>query len=164
MTFSIIAKSEEALGVGVVSGSTAVRKRVPWVKSKVGAIATQGYTKTRYGRKGLRLLEEGVEPKSALENLLQEDSSPERKQVAIIDSSGRMAVHTGSSRPRKRCSKTREKYIALGNLLKSEKTISAMAEAFGKGKGNSPPGSLKLSRLGRKLKVIEEEIAQLRFW
>lgn len=133
MTLSIIAWKNKSLGIGVVSGSIAVGDRVPWVKGGVGAIATQGYTETRYGREGLRLLEEGLGPSYVLKKLLQEDFSPERRQVAILSADGRKAVHTGSFCPPIRSSEDRKNYICIGNMLKSEQVVPKMAEAFGKG-------------------------------
>lgn len=132
MTFSIIGKRGKSLGVGVVSGSTAVRNRVPWVKRQVGAIATQAYTETMYGEKGLKLLEEGASPRSALHQLLQEDVQPQKRQVALLDNSGEQAMHTGSSCPKKRSAACGEDCIAIGNLLESRQTAPAMVKAFGR--------------------------------
>lgn len=130
MTFSIVAKSKRSIGVGVASGSIAVGSRVPWAKYGVGAIATQGYTETRYGREGLKLLEKGLDPNSALQKLLREDSNRERRQVAFLDGLGRKAVHTGRACPRKSGSIVGKDFICLGNTLKNERAVMEMASAF----------------------------------
>jgi uncharacterized Ntn-hydrolase superfamily protein len=69
---------------------------VPWVRSGVGAIATQGLADTGYGAKGLELLASGVSPESALRQLLDDDDAHMRRQVAIMGADGRCAVHTGN--------------------------------------------------------------------
>lgn len=130
MTFSILATDGETLGVGVVSGSTAVGDRVPWVEEGVGAIATQGYTETEYGRKGLSLLEEGLDPSSTLEKLLREDRAPEKRQAAIMSLSGEKAVHTGSSCPEERDSGSWGNGVSIGNMLERKRVIPEMVEAF----------------------------------
>ncbi|MFW6194194.1 MAG: DUF1028 domain-containing protein [Halobacteriota archaeon] len=129
MTFSIVAGDGKSLGVGVVSGSTAVGDRVPWV-SDSGAIATQGYTEIRYGEVGLRLLAQGMSPQSALDDLLREDRGRDKRQVAILDSLGRKAIHTGPYCPAKKASKTGENCISIGSMLENTKTVTVMIEVF----------------------------------
>lgn len=133
MTFSIVALEGANLGVGVVSGSASVGSRVPWVKEKIGAVATQGYTETAYGKRGLSLLEEGLAPKEALANIAGRDPEPEKRQVAIMDFSGEIAFKTGSLCPEKKNSEMGKDCISIGNMLKNEKTVSKMVEAFEEG-------------------------------
>lgn len=135
MTFSIVAKNGKSLGIGVASGSFAVGNRVPWIKSGVGAIVTQGYTETKYGVEGLRLLEIGLNPKEVLQRLLREDPAEQERQVAMIDWSGGKAVYTGSKCPNERGSIVRRDFICVGNMLEDERMILRMAEAFEEEKG-----------------------------
>lgn len=130
MTFSIVATDGKSIGIGTVSGSVGIGKRVPWVKGGVGAIATQGYTETRYGSYGLELLENGLSSQATLQKLIREDSNPERRQVAILKPSGEKAIHTGGSCPEERHSLSAGNCISLGNMLQSERTVSAMIENF----------------------------------
>ena len=97
MTFSIIARCQKtlALGVATASASIAVGNRVPHVKAGVGAIATQAKTNIKYGIEGLKLLEMGFSPKKTLETLLEKDSEREERQVIMIDAQGRIAAFTG---------------------------------------------------------------------
>lgn len=118
------------MGIGIVSGSVAVRTRVPWIKEDVGAIATQGYTRTRYGRKGLVLLSRGLNPHSTLQKLLQRDPAPEKRQIVILTPTGDRAVHDGSSCPGGRDLESRKNCVAIGNLLENEATVGEMAGAF----------------------------------
>ncbi len=52
MTYSFLALSHEErlIGIGVVSGSTAVGDRVPWGDGSAGVVATQAYTKSDWVR------------------------------------------------------------------------------------------------------------------
>lgn len=133
MTFSIIASNEGNLGIGVVSGSASVGRRVPWVKEKVGAIATQGYTEITYGKRGLTLLEKGLIPDEVLENIARKDPEPEKRQVGILNSSGEIASKTGSLCPGKKNSETGDGYISMGNMLRNEETVPKMMEVFEEG-------------------------------
>lgn len=118
------------MGVGVVSGSIGARDRVPWIEKGIGAIATQGYTETMYGREGLQLLQKGLKPSSVLEKLLEKDFQPEKRQVIIMGASGLNAVHTGLSCPPVKHSEQNKNCIAAGNMLKNKETIQKMIETF----------------------------------
>lgn len=139
MTFSIIVREGDSFGVGVVSGSVGVGDRVPWAREGVGAVVTQAYTETKYGSRGVLLLERGVKPREILRKLTKEDPDPDRRQVAIMGREGEVAVHTGSSCPRERSSKRGEGCVAVGNMLENKKTVSAMIENFEKSEGKLAP-------------------------
>jgi len=131
-TFSIVARCPEsgALGVAVATGAVGVRSRVPHLALGVGAIATQGYTEIMYGVLGLKLLKRGLEPKEVLKYLLERDAGREYRQVAIIDSRGRKAAHTGRRTPRWSGHRIGANYVVAGNLLRGEEVVLAMEEAF----------------------------------
>lgn len=130
MTFSLVAFDGKNYGVAVASGSVDVIERVPWVEKGVGAIATQGYTETRYGWEGLKLLKKGITPEGVLKEVSSKDQEPERRQVAIVDSLGRKVSHTGSFCPDKKSSKMGRSCVAIGNLLEDESSVEAMVEKF----------------------------------
>ncbi len=132
MTYSILALDSEKklLVVGVASGSEAAGSRVPWIKRLVGAVATQGYTNIIYGVEGLRLLERGYTPKEALARLLERDSSPELRQVAMIDIKGRKAVHVGTECPEWKGYYIGGDFIVIGNLLRSKDVLEAVVKTL----------------------------------
>lgn len=130
MTFSIVGMNEKSIGVGVASGSVSVGERVPWVKNKIGAIATQAYTETMYGKRGLELLEQSLDPAEVLKTLLEKDSEPEKRQVGILKKSGEKALHTGEACPEETNTAEKQNCIALGNMLQNKKTITNMANKF----------------------------------
>jgi uncharacterized Ntn-hydrolase superfamily protein len=97
MTYSIVARDPENgdLGVAVQSHYFSVGSVVTWAESGVGAIATQSFAEPAYGPRGLALLRLGVDPVTALAALTSADAEQARRQVAFVDGSGRVAVHTG---------------------------------------------------------------------
>ena len=69
---------------------------VTWAEAGVGAIATQSFAEPAYGPRGLALMRLGVDPVTALEALTSADADQARRQVAFVDATGRVAVHTGA--------------------------------------------------------------------
>src|SRR5690606_6051564 len=98
MTYSIVAYDPEArqFGVAVQTHQPSVGAAVPWLRSGVGAVATQSLTNIAFGPGGLDLMAAGFSAEEALKALLAGDEGRERRQVALVDKQGRVAVHTGS--------------------------------------------------------------------
>lgn len=132
MTFSIVARDPERghLGVAVSTAVPCVGAAVPHVRAGVGAIATQAFTNIGLGVEGLRLLELGLSPEAALTALLDKDAEPQRRQVAGVDSQGRVFAYTGEDCVAWCGSRVGDGYSVQGNMLVGEETIAAMAEAF----------------------------------
>ena len=99
MTYSIVARdpSTGELGVAVQSHWFSVGTVVTWAEAGVGAVATQSFAEPAYGPQGLALMRLGVDAQTALGALLAVDDERARRQVAFIDASGRVAVHTGAA-------------------------------------------------------------------
>lgn len=136
-TFSIVAcdPSNGDLGVAVASKSLAVGARVPYAKAGVGAVATQAYTNTSYGPKGLALLEKGLSPKKVIAKLTEEDGHRELRQVAVLDATGLGACHTGRGAPDWHGHRVGKNFVCIGNLIAGEAVVNSMADAFEKAKG-----------------------------
>lgn len=151
MTFSIVARcpKTKALGVCVSTAVPAVGSVVPHVKAEVGAIATQGFTNVLYGTNGLKLLEMGFSPETALEAMLREDSEREKRQVAIIDINGRTAVFTGKETPEWNGHLIGKDYVAAGNCLAGAQVIEAMAQTLEATSGNLAERLLKALEAGQ---------------
>ena len=88
-----------------------------------------------YGKLGLEILEKGYNPEKTLQKLIKKDTSPEKRQVAILSYSGKSAHHTGISCPKEKGAKSGKNYIALGNMLKSVDTVNEMGNCFEKREG-----------------------------
>ncbi|HHX95176.1 MAG TPA: DUF1028 domain-containing protein [Clostridia bacterium] len=138
MTFSIVAYDPEAdeLGVAVQSKFLAVGALVPWAEAGVGAVATQSWANTSFGPEGIKLLKSGLSPQEAIDKLLAEDSEKEYRQVGIVDAQGRSANFTGEACFAWAGGVTGPNFACQGNILVNEATVTDMAAAFQKAKGD----------------------------
>ena len=132
MTFSIAARCARngMLGVATSSRALAAGGIVPYVKSGIGAIASQSFVNPYLGVDGLTLLEQGLPAERALERLIEEDRGRDLRQLGIVDQDGRAAAYTGA-----RCipwagSVTGGGYVCLGNILRSDRVVKEMATEF----------------------------------
>lgn len=132
MTYSIIAYDHEsgAYGVAIQSHWFNVGRDSPWVRLGVGAVLTQATTDPSYGWRGLDAIAEGIEPAEALQTLLSDDPLAERRQVAMMDTDGRVSVHTGDMCIPHASHVTGRGWAVLGNLLVGPAVIESMAESF----------------------------------
>ncbi len=131
-TFSIVARdpANGDLGVAVQSKFPNVRVAVPYAKAGVGAVATQSFSNSDFGTKGLELLELGATPQEVMTIVSRDDPDLQDRQVGIVDTKGRSATFTG-----KKCfdwagGRTGPDYSIQGNILVSEATVDAMEKAF----------------------------------
>lgn len=131
-TFSIVARdpANGDLGVAVQSKFPNVRVAVPYAKAGVGAVATQSFSNSDFGTKGLELLALGATPQEVLTIVGRDDPDLQDRQVGIVDAKGRSATFTG-----KKCfdwagGRTGPDYAIQGNILVSEATVAAMEKAF----------------------------------
>ena len=131
-TFSIVARdpANGDLGVAVQSKFPNVRVAVPYAKAGVGAVATQSFSNSDFGTKGLDLLALGATPQEVLTIVSRDDADLQDRQVGIVDAKGRSATFTG-----KKCfdwagGRTGPDYAIQGNILVSEATVAAMEKAF----------------------------------
>ena len=131
-TFTILGRCPKsgALGVATSTGEMAVGSRVPFVKSAVGAVATQALTDPRLGPKGIDWLEEGVSAADVLERLAASDPYIEARQIGVVDAHGRTAARTGSENRDWKGHYEGDQFIAMGNRLTSRATVDAMAESY----------------------------------
>ncbi len=131
-TYSIVARDpvSGALGVAVQSHWFAVGPIVPWARPGVGAVATQSIAEPAYGPRLLDRLAGGEAPHDALAAELAADPQAHFRQVAVVDASGRVAVHTGE-----RCiafagDERGEGYSVQANMMTAPAVWPAMAHAF----------------------------------
>ncbi|MEX0684273.1 MAG: DUF1028 domain-containing protein [Dehalococcoidia bacterium] len=132
MTFSIAARCPRTGWLGVATSSKALSSGglVPYVRSGVGAIASQSFVNPYLGIDGLRLLEQGLAAERAVERLIEDDPGRELRQLGVVDKDGRVAAYTGE-----RCINwaghvSGGGYVCLGNILTGDGVVKAMAEAF----------------------------------
>lgn len=137
-TYSIVARDPQTgeMGVAVQSHWFAVGRLVLWGKAGVGVVATQSFIERRYGSSGLKLMEEGWSADQALNAIKGGDPHPEIRQVAMLDSLGRPAVHTGANCIEFAGHRMGKGYSVQANLMINKGVPEAMEKAFLKSKGD----------------------------
>jgi uncharacterized Ntn-hydrolase superfamily protein len=132
MTWSIIARepSTGRIGIAVATKFFAVGASVPFIRTGVGAVATQAFVNPHYGPAGLDLLAQGKSAAETVATLTAADAGRESRQLHIMDTAGRFAHHTGTG-----CidwcghAAGREASVA-GNMLAGEAVIVETLKAF----------------------------------
>src|SRR5438552_4472358 len=137
-TFSIIARDPATgeLGVAVQSHWFSVGPIVPWVEAGVGAVATQSFVDPSYGKLGLDLMRAGKSAPEALKALIAGDAASDVRQVAMIDTQGRVAAHTGAKDIQAAGHKVGTNYSVQANLMLNDTVWPAMSRAFEAAKGD----------------------------
>ena len=137
MTYSIVARDPTTgeLGVAVQSRSFRTGGAVPWAQTGIGAVATQSFTLKSYGREGLAMLANGQEPADVLAELTAADELRDMRQVAMVDTAGRTAAHTGASCIPAAGSFAGDGFSTQGNMLRSEAVVEGLAAGFEREQG-----------------------------
>jgi uncharacterized Ntn-hydrolase superfamily protein len=164
-TFSIVARDSATgeMGVAVQSHWFSVGSIVPWAEAGVGAVATQSFVDPSYGKLGLDLMRVGRSAPDTLQGLVEADQGAEVRQVAMIDTEGRVSAFTGckdiisaghhvgsqsggwsavgrgNSAGRTWCGgsgNTGKDYSVQANLMSNDKIWPAMAKAYEETKGD----------------------------
>ncbi len=118
------------LGVASSTRSLAVGARVIAGRSRVGVIAFQAVADPRMTALGLRLLDTGYHAKKVLTELEGADPHADLRQIGIIDDDGNTVAKTGTGARDWKGHIVTPNMIAMGNVLTSERTISAMIEVL----------------------------------
>lgn len=137
-TFSIVARDPATgeLGVAVQSHWFSVGPIVPWAEAGVGAVATQSFVDPSYGKNGLELMRAGKSAPETLKELLAKDEGREVRQVAMIDSQGRVDAWTGKNDIQAAGHIVGKNFSVQANLMLNDKVWPAMARAFENAKGD----------------------------
>jgi uncharacterized Ntn-hydrolase superfamily protein len=118
------------MGVAVQSHWFSVGSIVTWAEAGVGAVATQSFVDPGYGPRALALLKQGQAAPDTLKTLVAADPQREVRQVAIVDSSGRVSAHTGTQAIAAAGHQVGTQYSVQANLMDNDRVWPAMAEAF----------------------------------
>jgi uncharacterized Ntn-hydrolase superfamily protein len=131
-TFSIVARDSETgdLGVAVQSKFFGVGAVVSWARANVGAIATQSLANTSYGERGLSLLQAGWTAQQVVDYLTSIDPQRELRQIGLVDRHGNAANYTGTGCNAWAGGQTGDGFCVQGNILVSQDTTDAMADAY----------------------------------
>jgi len=134
MTYSIVARDEKTgeMGVAVQSHFFSVGSVVTWARAGVGAVATQAMVDIKYGPLGLELMSGGKSAEEALVALIGADPNSDSRQVAMVDSKGRVAAHTGRKCIPHAGHVTGRGFSCQGNIMRNENVWRAMKRAYEK--------------------------------
>lgn len=140
-TFSIVAVDPErgVCGAAVASKYPAVGKVVPYVRAGVGAFCTQHWHNPDWGGLALDLLAKRYLPEQVLAELLQNDAQRDKRQLAIIDMSGRAANRNPAQADPSGTwwgAASGKYYACQGNTLVGPEVIFAMARAYEETEGS----------------------------
>ncbi|MFX0029927.1 MAG: DUF1028 domain-containing protein [Candidatus Hermodarchaeota archaeon] len=158
-TYSIVARDSKTgeMGVGVQSHYFSVGSVVDWGRSGVGVVATQSFVNKSFGLRGLDLIEQGKSPEDALKILLSDDEGKDVRQVALLDTNGNIAVHTGSKCIKYAGHVKGENFSVQANMMLTDKVWPAMAKAFENNKNLPLP-----ERIVKTLEAAEAEGGDIR--
>jgi uncharacterized Ntn-hydrolase superfamily protein len=119
-------------------------------------VATQSFVDPRYGPLGLELMRYGRTAKEALKALVTTDDGRAVRQVAMVDTDGNVAAHTGEDAVQEAGHQTGAQYSVQANMMENEEVWPAMAEAY-----ESAEGDLA-SRLVAALEAAQAEGGDIR--
>ena len=151
-TFSIVARDSATgdIGVAVQSHYFSVGPIVPWAEPGIGAVATQSLVEVSYGPKGLDLMRDGRSAEQSLRELLDRDDHADVRQVAMVDSRGHVAAHTGIHCIPDAGDTTGNGYSVQANLMSNKKVWPAMAKAYETSNGDLAERLLAALEAGQK--------------
>ena len=132
MTFSVTGRCARTgqLGVAITTSSIAVGARCPWVRAGVGAVATQNVTMPSIGNDVLDWIAGGDTAQQALDAVMDRESFPDYRQVAVVDHQGHTAIFSGGHALGVHAQAVGEGVISAGNLLASDRLPQVVVDRF----------------------------------
>lgn len=132
MTWSIVAYDPKsgAFAAAVTTCAFAVGARCPFVRSGVGAVATQSMTNPYLAAAALNALERGLTPRQAIESALVGDDGNGQRQLHVVDKLGRTAAWTGKNCVEWAGHKTGEGFSVAGNMLRGAGVVEETFKTF----------------------------------
>jgi uncharacterized Ntn-hydrolase superfamily protein len=137
MTFSLLVHDPAtgAFGSVISSSSPAVAARCVHLRDGIGGVHSQNITDPRLGPLILDELERGLGAQEALDSVLGADDYAEFRQVAVIDSSGATALHSGGQSLGIVAAQHDLGAVAAGNMLAGPEVIGALLDGFAAASG-----------------------------
>ena len=132
MTLSLVGRCPETgmLGGAITSSSICVASRCLFTRAGVGAALTQNVTDPTLGGRMLDLLAAGANANTVVSQVAAEASHIAWRQLVLLDSAGRSALHTGDKALGRHASAQGNQCAAAANLLANEQVPQAMVTAF----------------------------------
>jgi uncharacterized Ntn-hydrolase superfamily protein len=130
MTFSIVGRLGDALGIAVASKFLSVGAAVPAAAAGIGAIATQAYANLNYRPQGLALLRTGVSAAGTVAGLTAADPQRAERQLGVVAATGDGATFTGDECHPWAGGVVGDGYAIQGNILVGPQVVEAMEAAW----------------------------------
>jgi uncharacterized Ntn-hydrolase superfamily protein len=109
---------------------------VIWAEPGVGVVATQSLADFSYGPLGIEMMRYGKSAQEALAGVIASDPNYDVRQVAMIDSYGNVATHTGENCIAEAGHYAGRFYSVQANLMEKSTVWDAMAEAYENSEGD----------------------------
>ncbi len=147
MTYSIVAWDPDtgAMGGAVQSHHFGVGRLVLWAEAGVGVVATQSIIEVSYGPRGLDRMRAGESAGAAVPGLLAQDALVSLRQVAMVDRSGEVAVHTGDGCVGRAGHRVVPHVSAQANMMERGTVWGAMVDAYLRAAGDDLASRLLLA-------------------
>src|SRR4051812_26032907 len=131
-TYSIVARDPRTGDLGVAGQShwLAIGGALPWAEPGVGVVATQSLPAPGAGPRALELLRDGLDPRAVLDRLHARDREVDVRQIAVVDATGRAAVHTGAACVREAGHRVGEGFSCQSSMMLVATVPDAMAAAY----------------------------------
>lgn len=132
MTWSILARDPATgeFGVAVATRFFAVGALCPHGDGRFGVLATQALINPLFGRRGMRMLEEGLPAQAVLDALIASDEGRDQRQLHVMDAQGRIAQFTGAACIDWCGHVAGENVSVAGNMLAGADVIRATRDAY----------------------------------
>ncbi|HEV8353509.1 MAG TPA: DUF1028 domain-containing protein [bacterium] len=137
-TFSIVGfdPAEPAWGIAIASRFLAVGAATRWGAAGVGAVVIQAHFNARNGSEGVELLRRGLKSDDVIETLMAKDRYRDVRQMAVVDSLGRIATYTGKDCNPWAGGAVGENCAAQGNTLVGPRVVQTIVEHFTSHRGS----------------------------
>lgn len=129
MTWSLIARDGDEIGVIVASRFFACGAVVPYVCARV-AVASQAFCNPVWGTEGRARLAAGEAAEDVLADLVARDAGQGIRQAHMMDAEGRFAAHTGADCVDWCGHLLGEGHSVAGNMLVGPEVIAATSAAY----------------------------------
>ncbi|WMN11683.1 DUF1028 domain-containing protein [Marivirga salinae] len=131
-TYSIVARDAETgeMAVAVQSHWFSVGTAVSWGEAGVGVVATQSFTNKSFGPRGLAMMKSGLSPQQAMDSLINNDEGEAFRQVAILNSEGQVASHTGAKCIDEAGHINGDNFSVQANMMLNKSVVPAMENAW----------------------------------
>jgi len=138
VTYSIVARDPATgqMGMAVQSHFFGVGRLVGWGEGGVGVVATQSFVEPAYGPRALALMRDGAGAQDALRALVAADDEQDRRQVGVLDATGRAAAHTGARCIAAAGHTVGDGLSAQANMMRRDTVWDAMRAALERGRGD----------------------------